>query len=88
MNRKANPYVAIIAALVLVVILLVCNGCGNSTAAQTEGERFTVEGVGSDDMLITSIDAYIVTDTETGVQYLYVYNYRGGGLTVMQPSAD
>lgn len=70
---------AIIAAALALSLLLA--GCGSAEASDGVRERF--ENTGSD---VDSIR--IITDTETGVQYLYVcdrrWGYGGmGGLTVL-----
>lgn len=67
MKRKA-----IIAALAVTLACLIAVGCTESVAA--EDERFLIEGYGT---------AQVITDTHTGVQYMYYYNARGGGITVL-----
>lgn len=67
MKRKT-----IIAALAAVLACLIAVGCTDSVAAE-EG-RLLLEGHGT---------AYIITDSHTGVQYMYYYNARGGGITVL-----
>lgn len=84
MTRKHNPLVALAALVILATILvLTCTGCTN-TETPEPGEpahRFTIEDVGN--------SCHIITDTETGVQYLYFwYGSTGGGLTVLQPGED
>lgn len=89
MNRKHNPLLSVIALVLLFVILLFsCAGCETDATAETEDKptaRFTVEysrpdGMGS---------CYIITDTETGVQYLYYRTGSGdGGLTVLQTGEE
>lgn len=83
MNRKKNPWISMIALLILIlVITMVCNGCAVETNATTHQtmERFTKAYAGN--------DCFIITDNETGVQYLaYVEmsNYgRGIGLTRLE----
>lgn len=83
MNRKKNPWISLIALLMLILIIVtVGTGCAvetEATANQTR-ERFTREYAGS--------DCFIITDNQTGVQYLaYVEmsNYgRGIGLTRLE----
>lgn len=78
MNRKSNPWVALIALiLLLVLVVCTCTGCADE-AAEVEAPRFIVENIDLDFGL-----AYIITDTETGVQYLFVKCVNEGGLTVM-----
>ncbi len=67
MKRKT-----IIAAFAVVLACLIAVGCTESVAA--EDGRFKLAGYGT---------AHVITDTYTGVQYLYYYNARGGGITVL-----
>lgn len=67
MKRKT-----IIAALAAVLACLIAVGCTDSVAA--EDGRFLLKGYGT---------AHVITDTHTGVQYMYYYNARGGGITVL-----
>jgi hypothetical protein len=72
MNQKHNPYFALVALLILALIVsFVCNGCAVEANAAGNNERFDV------DIQFTSgfRSVHIITDTETGVQYLY---YRSG----------
>lgn len=83
MNRKYNPYVSLAALLLLALVLVfVCTGCAEASAA-TES-RFTQEY----HYLNGYHSAYIITDTETGVQYLayeVTSNYgRGIGLCKLE----
>lgn len=87
MNRKHNPWVALVALILLVTILVwICAGCTVCSAATTEIEtlpRFTCEHVGHADW----VNLYIITDTETGVRYLMAERYSHGygiGLTKME----
>lgn len=83
MNRKYNPHVSLVALLILALIVsFVCNGCSvetNATTYQTM-ERFTREYAGN--------DCFIITDNQTGVQYLVVAEYtnygKGVGLTRLE----
>lgn len=76
MNRKNNPMLSL-AALVLLAIILVltCTGCAVETSVSTE-PRFTDEYAGN--------DCWIITDTQTGVQYLYYDMYNAGGLCKLE----
>lgn len=79
MNRKKNPYVSLVALMLLALILvLICTGCVKASAA-TE-PRFTKEyhHMGSHDY------AYIITDTETGAKYLFFKGYDAGGLCKLE----
>ena len=74
---------SLVALLLLVTLLVaICTGCGATEAEAAEPDRFTVEraGVGG------GADIYIITDNETGVQYLFVDSYYSGGLNVLQPA--
>ena len=91
MNRKHNPMVALVALLLLVLLLLLAGCSAPAAAAPEEPEepesspRFIEEQHRGDN----SFDYIsIITDTETGVQYLYVDGYRSGGLTVLQPASE
>lgn len=67
MHRKT-----IIAVLAAVLACLIAVGCTESVAA--ENGRFLFEGYGN---------AHVITDSHTGVQYMFYYNARGGGITVL-----
>ena len=88
MSRKHNPIVALVALILMILLVLACTGCEEEEAEAAEAAeptRFTNEAVtrgGGSGWK----DLYIITDTETGVQYLYVDDYRAGGLTVLQPA--
>ncbi len=81
MYRKNNPWLSLVALLLLALILvLTCTGCA-AKAQAAEPDRFTVENAGN--------GCAIITDTETGVQYLYFYHsynsYKGGsGMTKLE----
>lgn len=83
MNRNYKPHVSLVALLILALIAsFVCNGCAVETTAVTNKtmERFTKEYAGS--------DCFIITDNQTGVQYLVVAEYtnygKGVGLTRLE----
>lgn len=83
---RHNAWVSLIALLLCVLILVFAAGCSDQTAA-AEPEptgRFTME---------KAYDAfndriYIVTDTDTDAQYLYIDGYEGVGVTKLEPAAD
>lgn len=80
MNRKSNPWVAIVALiLLLVLVVCTCTGCADTTeAAEEKTDRFTIEKAKTNNV---GVDVRVITDTETGVQYLYVdggYCYGAG----------
>jgi hypothetical protein len=66
MRRKHNPYVAIVALLLLAIVLtFALDGCAVVETEATvlkKADRFTVEYAGN--------ECSIITDNETGVQYL------------------
>jgi uncharacterized protein YceK len=73
MRRKHNPFVALLALFLLALIVTwICNGCSvESDIEETDPTtRFTVEYAGN--------QLRIVTDTETGVQYLAYCIYQTG----------
>ena len=72
MKRKHNPYVALIALFLLAVILTwICGGCAVETdIEETEpATRFTVEYANN--------NIRIITDTDTGVQYMALSSRAG-----------
>lgn len=84
MNRKHNPWVALVALILLATILVMaCTGCSAATAEAETVPRFTCEQAGR----AKGMDLYIITDTETGVQYLLAEKYGHGygiGLTKLE----
>lgn len=86
MNRKYNPFVSLVALLLAAIILvLTCTGCVQAAAAETETKaapRFIYEwaGWGPDAGTL-----YIITDTQTGVQYLTWENVNGAAMTALLP---
>ena len=66
MRQKHNPWLSLVALLLLALILAwVCTGCATQAEAEdTTLVRFTVEYFND--------GCRIITDNETGVQYLYV----------------
>lgn len=89
MNRKHNPIISLVAMILLAIVLLLsCNGCETDTAEAAGNEnpaRFKVERAETDGPGW----CHIITDTETGVQYLYFRTGNGaGGLTVLQTGEE
>ncbi len=108
MRFKYNPWVSMVALLLLATILvLLCTGCApeteaaerdtptcsviteanQETEATTETEpavigRFSVKWAGAGFPHLNGI--YIITDNQTGVQYLFVDNVDSGGLVKME----
>lgn len=80
MKHKYNPMLSLVALVLLALILVLsCTGCTVEAAAATDC-RFTSERFTGGYL--------IITDNETGVQYLYVDDYNAGGLCVLQPGED
>ena len=79
MNSKYNPWISMVALIVLILIIVtICTGCKNE-AAETES-RFTSEYLAG--------NFRIITDTETGVQYLAYTTAAGTGLTKLEVAED
>ena len=90
MNRKNNPWISLIALLLLATILTwICSGCERHGAygmqAVEAESRFTVE---NHDVYMNEFGsigfASIITDNETGTQYLYYRYGSGSGLTKLE----
>ena len=80
MKRKHNPLVSLAAMLLLAAILvLACTGCAADTEAATPS-RFRIEEAARGAFIRT----YTITDTETGVQYMFVEGHNCGGLTKLE----
>lgn len=93
MNRKSNPWVALVALIVmLVLVVCVCVGCDDienwETVEKDDAPRFIVERASINDLHPLDASVYVITDTYTGVQYLYFRSYNSGGLTVLVPSPE
>lgn len=87
MNKKGNPWVSLAALVLLGIILVaVCSSCRGEyvTAAEPEPPRFEVTYYHN-----SELEYRVITDTETGVQYLLIGDSTGYGigygLTVLQP---
>jgi hypothetical protein len=83
MRRNHNPLVALLELLLLALIVTwICGGCSVRTEAATEKtvDRFTTKFAGN--------GCTIITDNDTGVQYLYYRNGAGSsggsGLTKLE----
>lgn len=73
MKRTHNPMLSLVALVLLALILvLTCTGCRvEAEAEETKpAPRFTVEFLGN--------GLRLITDTETGVQYLAYSEYHTG----------
>lgn len=87
MNRKHNPLVSLVALLLALLLVIICAGCGVTTETPEPGEpaeksgRFTYEIAAWMPMVG---NAYIITDHDTGVEYLVVGGSQGMGMTVLQ----
>lgn len=97
MYRKNNPWVALVAVMLLALILaFVCTGCHVEAAAATEGTeptaamgaagitgpRFEVDHEGYGWPWLDGI--YVITDTQTGTQYLFCETGTGCGLCKLE----
>lgn len=89
MNRKSNPWVAVVALILLLLLVCTCISCtsSNTEADETSSPRFIVEmaehtGASAPDYIL------VITDTETGAQYLFVKSGYGAGLTVLEPAQE
>lgn len=86
MYHKNNPWLSLVALLLMALILVfTCTGCTDAEAAEMETEpapRFTYEREDADRSDIDAV--FIITDTHTGVQYLYIDGYRAGGLCKLE----
>lgn len=85
MKRKHNPWVSLAALLLLVTLLVaVCTGCGATKAEAEASDRFTKVEIAS--VLGGDSRAYILTDNETGAQYLLFRAYNQMAITWLQPA--
>lgn len=87
MNRKYNPMLSLVALVLLALILVLsCTGCAVEAAAATEPtaepeagifstSRFDIEHEFSVWPYLEEV--YVITDNETGVQYLFVEGAQG-----------
>lgn len=84
MNRTHNPWAALVGLLLGILLVILCAGCGVSAESTEPGEtaeesaRFTTEHPDGPWSAL-----YIITDTETGVQYLVYHDAYGTGMTVL-----
>lgn len=68
----------IVALAIAAIMAASLSACGNDIT------RYSEEPQVSKNRFVTGCgNCYIVTDTETGVQYLFVKSGYGGGLTVL-----
>lgn len=80
MYRKNNPWVALVAALLLAIILVfVCTGCAVQARAAAP-DRFSIEYGGDHNGLY----AWVLTDNTTGQEYLFVKDGDASGLVKME----
>ena len=79
MQHKNNPWVSLVALLLLALILvLTCTGCRAAIGATSD--RFTREVHSIDD----AHHVTIITDTETGDRYMFYKAYNAGGLCKLE----
>lgn len=89
MNRKNNPWISLIALLLLATILTcICSGCANKEADEAQKVktecRFKIEHHVMIEKFGVVRYADIITDNETGTQYLFYMWGSGSGLTKME----
>ena len=88
MNRKHNPMLALAALVLLAMILLLtCTGCASTAGPETPEPMVPTETTSTDRFTVDYMNdgAQIITDTETGVQYLFYKFGYGAGLTQLLP---
>lgn len=75
--------------LIFLALLAVLLGCADTIAEakETEPARFIVEEVGLESAWAGQY-AFILTDTETGTQYLYLRDSGAGGMTKLEPAPE
>ena len=78
MNRKHNATVSLAALVLLATILALCIGC--TTAKEEAPGRFTYER----EFLGDGRWQTIITDTDTGAEYLFYSDRGGAGLTKLE----
>lgn len=91
MNRKHNPMVSLAALLLLAVILaLTTTGCTLEDPAPMEPQETaeTLPRLTYERQKTEWGSAYIITDNETGVQYLFCTSGYGGGITPLLPGEE
>lgn len=73
----SNKFKKIVASLIGIAIIasIALVGCGTEAVASNEPNRFSEE--------YYSGNNYIITDNETGIQYLFHDDYKAGGMTVL-----
>ena len=77
---------ALVALLLLTALLLTFVGCTDSTdAEEPEETRFSIETVQRKG---AATYIHIITDTETGAQYMMAQYGQGIGLTVLEPAPE
>lgn len=75
-----------IISLLLISVLLICvSGCGGAAVEEPEPERFTLSDKQN---LAPDRKAYILTDNETGNQYLVYEYYKGAGITGIEQKQE
>lgn len=79
---KKTTILLISLILQLAILTTVCFGCGYAQAETKKSDRFTCEEyIKSSDKVVS-----VITDTETGVQYLLVDVPYGGCMVMLQPA--
>ncbi len=83
MNRKHNPWAALVGLLLGLLLVILCAGCASTDATEpTEmAGRFVIEAHSMDGSIY---GVRVITDTETGVQYLVYTNGQGCAMAALQ----
>lgn len=106
MNLKYNPWLSLVALLLLALILtLTCTGCNYEAEAAERNDRPAVITEETEPAPLEPEEPahtkrfefdyfsgwpkveniYVITDNQTGVQYLYIQDPSGAGLCVLEP---
>lgn len=98
MNRKHNPMLSLAALVLLAMILLVCTGCAPAESTETPEPMEPTETQETTEIHPAPLarfnielqlkfygDLYIITDNETGIQYLAFETGHGVGMTQLLP---
>lgn len=87
MKTKHNKWINLVTLLLLIaVVALNCTGCYArvSWGEAEDSQEKTIDRFDVERNTLADVDCYIITDTLTGVQYLYAGQHGSGGLCVLQ----
>lgn len=85
MNQNIKNWVTLVTLIMLLVLIVCTSEACTDTAEATESPRFTAEYTGEG---ARGMHIYVITDNETGAQYLFIKDGYGGGLTVLDPARE